>query len=61
MTQTKEQGEKVAELSAAFLGLNDKGQDSALTILKTLRFAQSVLFPTDCQPRKPPPLDEETF
>lgn len=34
---------KIAEWSAAFLLLDDRGKDSALDILRALRFAQSVL------------------
>lgn len=43
MTHKRETAQKTAELSAAFLLLNDKGRDSALTILRTLDFAQSVM------------------
>ena len=32
--------EKLAELNAIFLTLNDKGEDSALMILKSLDFAR---------------------
>lgn len=50
MTQAKErareQAKKIAELNALFLTLNEKGQESALTILRSLEFAQSVTLST---------------
>ena len=52
MTHIKEEAKKIAELNTIFLTLNDKGQDSALTILRSLGFAQSVMCSE--QPRKPP-------
>ena len=41
--QTVEQAQKVAELNTLFLSLSDKGQESALNILRSLDFAQSVM------------------
>lgn len=49
MTQEKEDARRVKEWKAAFMLLDDKGKDSALTILKALRFAQSV---AETQPRR---------
>lgn len=43
MTQNKADVKRLAELNALFLTLDDKGQDSALTILRSLGFAQSVM------------------
>lgn len=43
MTQNKEKVERLAELNSLFLSLDDKGQDSALIILRSLDFAQSVM------------------
>ena len=43
MTYEKETAKRIAELNALFLTLNDKGQDGALTILRSLEFAQSVM------------------
>lgn len=34
---------RIAELNSLFLTLDNKGQDSALTILRSLGFAQSVM------------------
>lgn len=46
---------RLAELNSLFLTLDDKGQDSALIILRSLGFAQSVMCPPKSieQPRKP--------
>jgi len=43
MTQKKGTSKKTAELQDIFLELNEKGQETALTILKSLAFAQSVM------------------
>ena len=48
MTQKQDGTQKLAEMNAIFLGLNEKGQESALMILKSLEFAQAVL----CGPGK---------
>lgn len=56
MTQNREDVKRLAELNTLFLTLNDKGQESVLTVLRSLDFAQSVMCqpaPTE-QPRKPP-------
>lgn len=55
MTQEREDVKRIAELNALFLTLDDKGQDSALTLLRSLGFAQSVMCPTKQaeQPCKP--------
>lgn len=56
MTQNKADVKRLAELNTLFLTLDDKGQDSALTILRSLGFAQSVMCSSNSaeQPRKPP-------
>lgn len=43
MTQNKEEVERLAELNSLFLSLDDRGQDSALIVLRSLDFAQSVM------------------
>ena len=43
MTHCKEDVQKIAELNSTFMTLNDKGKDSALTILRALSFAQAVM------------------
>lgn len=42
MTQN-ENAQRIAELNTIFMMLNDKGKESALTVLKALNFAQSVM------------------
>lgn len=42
MTQTKENKKRMAEFNALFIKLNEKGQESALAVLRTLDFAQSA-------------------
>lgn len=39
---------KIAELNALFLALDERGQDSALTLLRSLGFAQSIM----CSPKR---------
>lgn len=43
MTQTDRKVDRIAEFNALFLTLNEKGQEAALTVLKSLNFAQSVM------------------
>lgn len=46
MTQkqdSQDSTKKLAEMNALFLGLNEKGQESALVMLKSLEFAQAVM------------------
>lgn len=43
MTQSREDAQRIAELNSIFLRLNDRGRDSALSILRALNFAQSVM------------------
>ncbi len=43
MTQTKENVRRTTEFDTLFMNLNEKGQEAALTILKSLDFAQSVM------------------
>lgn len=42
MTQTRDNIQRVAEFKTLFLNLNDKGQETALTVLQALEFAQTV-------------------
>ena len=51
MTQTEENIQKIAELNSLFMSLDDRSQDGALTILRSLSFAQSVVD----QPREEEP------
>lgn len=44
MTHSSDDAQKVAELNSIFAGLNDRGKDSALTILRALSFAQAVMY-----------------
>ena len=43
MTHDKDNVQRIAELNSAFMSLTDKGQDSALIILRALSFAQAVM------------------
>ena len=43
MTHNNEDVQKIAELNSTFMALNDKGKDSALTVLRALSFAQAVM------------------
>lgn len=43
MTQTKENIRRTTEFNTLFMNLNEKGQEAALTVLKSLDFAQSVM------------------
>lgn len=43
MTRLKNDAKRVSELNVLFMALNNKGQDSALVILRSLGFAQSVM------------------
>ncbi len=53
MTHDTEIVKKTVEFKEHFLSLNDKGQDSALNILRALEFAQSVMCePVDTNPRQ---------
>lgn len=53
MTQERDDVKKLAELSALFMALDAKGQDSALTVLRSLSFAQSVTCPPPLDPYAP--------
>ena len=44
MTQTKEDIKRTSEFDTLFMNLNEKGQEAALTVLKSLDFAQSVMY-----------------
>ena len=57
MTQESEELKKLAELHALFVDLDESGQDGALTILRSLGFAQSIIMcdsKQEEQPHKPP-------
>lgn len=43
MTQTKGNAQRTAEFNVLFMNLNEKGQEAALTVLRSLDFAQSVM------------------
>ena len=43
MTHCEKGIQKIAELNSTVMALNDKGKDSALTILRALSFAQAVM------------------
>lgn len=47
MTQKEEDVNRIAEFNALFLTLNDRGKDAALTVLRSLGFAQSVMCESD--------------
>lgn len=55
MTQKEESVRKIAEFNALFLELNEKGKDAALTILRSLNFAQSIMYSreSEAQTRTP--------
>ena len=44
MTQTKGNVQRTAEFNVLFMNLNEKGQEAALTVLRSLEFAQSVMW-----------------
>lgn len=48
MTHTGDAARKEAALSAILAKLNDQGKDSALAILRTLRFAQTAMESETC-------------
>lgn len=43
MTQIKENVRRKSEFDSLFMNLDEKGQEAALTVLKSLDFAQSVM------------------
>lgn len=43
MTQIKETVRRTTEFDTLFMNLNEKGQDAALTVLRSLDFAQSIM------------------
>lgn len=43
MIHSKNDVQRIAELNSVFMSLDDKGKDSALTILRALSFAQTVM------------------
>ena len=54
MTQNRDESEKIAQLGSLFSSLDDRGQDSALAILRSLQFAQSFsCVPADPSSRQP--------
>lgn len=54
MTQTRDHVQRVTEFNTLFLNLNDKGQETALTILQALEFAQAVMFSQDAENQRDP-------
>ncbi len=44
MTQIEGNIKRIAEFNALFMNLNEKGQEAALTVLRSLGFAQSVMY-----------------
>ncbi|MDE7260544.1 MAG: hypothetical protein K2N78_00535 [Oscillospiraceae bacterium] len=52
MTHNRGDAQRIAELNATFMMLNDKGKDSALTILRALSFAQAVMGADTCETAK---------
>lgn len=44
MTQKKENIQRITEFNALFMNLNERGQEAALTVLRSLGFAQSVMY-----------------
>lgn len=47
--QIKETSKRINEFNTLFVSLNEKGQEAALTVLQSLRFAQSVTR-SECNP-----------
>lgn len=43
MTQVKVNVQRIVEFNALFMALDEKGQEAALTVLRSLDFAQSVM------------------
>ena len=54
MTQIKDDIQRVAEFNALFMNLNEKGQETALIILRSLGFAQSVMYSQEKDQRHNP-------
>lgn len=63
MTHQNENAERIAELNTLFMTLDTKGQDSALTILRALEFAQNVMCSKELpeQPNTSSEKDKNTF
>ena len=53
MTQIKENVQRITEFNALFLNLNEKGQEAALAILRSLGFAQSVMCSQGMEQQEP--------
>ena len=49
MAQIKDNVQRAVEFNALFMDLNEKGQEAALTVLRALGFAQSVMFSQDVE------------
>ena len=49
MTQPKDNIQRIEEFNAIFMNLNEKGQEAALTVLRALGFAQSVMVSQDAE------------
>lgn len=57
MTQTNEKIQCIEEFKALFVGLDEKGQETALAILTALEFAQSVMYLQDAEQQGKPCTD----
>lgn len=44
MTQEKSNTKRLAEFESLFMELNEEGQNAALIVLRSLEFAQSVMY-----------------
>lgn len=55
MTHNMEDVRRIAELNAAFMILDDRGKESALTILRALHFAQCSMDTGACGGEHRPP------
>lgn len=44
MAQTKGNIQRTSEFNTLFMNLNERGQEAALTVLRSLDFAQSVMY-----------------
>lgn len=57
MTQEKENIRKISELKTLFLTLDDRGQDIALTILRSLGFQPVMSSPKETERTRKPALN----
>ena len=52
MTQEEDEVKRIVEMNALFMTLDERGKDGALTVLRSLKFAQSLL--ESSEKEKPP-------